>query len=108
MKKRQTNYRERGQLEERKSLGALEKNRHFLERSRHVQEREEKIQNIKKLTAEANPDEYRHFMKTHKRKGIKIVKRETAKEKGPAMPQPEETPFQEEALSRPQRIVFTE
>ncbi|KAI5172891.1 hypothetical protein NEFER03_1907 [Nematocida sp. LUAm3] len=75
MKKRQTHYKERGQLEERKSLGALEKKRHFLVRSEQEKEREEKIQKIKKLADQKNPEEFAFFMHRYKRKGIRLVKK---------------------------------
>lgn len=75
MKKRQTYYKERGQLKGREDLGALEKRRHFIARSRQQKEREEKIQKIKKLADESNPDEFQFFMYKYKREGIQLVKK---------------------------------
>ncbi|KAI5187349.1 hypothetical protein NEHOM01_2111 [Nematocida homosporus] len=73
MKKRETNYRSRGQLKEREGLGALEKKKHFLARSKQKRDREEKIQKIKKLADLSNPDEFRFFMHTYQRKGSRLV-----------------------------------
>jgi len=75
MKKRQTNYRERGQLEGRMRLGELEKNRGYLERRGVEKRQEEKIQQIKKLADERNPDEFQFSMHTYRRSGMKLVKR---------------------------------
>lgn len=75
MKKRQTYYKERGQLKEREGLGALEKKRHFLARSKQQKEREEKIQKIKRLIDQKNPDEFQFFMYKYKREGISLMKK---------------------------------
>lgn len=45
MKKRQTHYKERGQLENRKGLGSLEKKRHFLARTKLNKERRPDTEN---------------------------------------------------------------
>ncbi|KAI5193300.1 U3 small nucleolar RNA-associated protein 11 [Nematocida minor] len=109
MKKRQTHYKERGQLEERRGLGVLEKKRHFLARSRLAREREEKIQTIKKLASEANPDEFQYFMYKYKRDGVRLLKKDTLAESKPFELLPEEAPLEkkeEKAVS--QRVVFTD
>ncbi|EHY66670.1 hypothetical protein NERG_00310 [Nematocida ausubeli] len=81
MKKRETHYKERGQLAERRSLGVLEKNRHFLKRSKLEKDREEKIQQIKKKAANANPDEFNHFMYNYKRSGVRLIRKDKQYEK---------------------------
>lgn len=112
MKKRQTHYKERGQLEERKGLGILEKKRHFLARSKIAKEREDKIQNIKKLASEANPDEFHYFMYKYKRDGLKLVKKDKIEKPRPfetvESETETETPAQYIKRELPQRIIFTD
>ncbi|EIJ89508.1 hypothetical protein NEPAR06_1819 [Nematocida parisii] len=107
MKKRQTNYKERGQLAERRSLGVLEKKRHFLKRSTAEKAREEKIQLIKKLAAESNPDEFNHFMYKYKRSGVRLIRKDKVYEKDQNLQEPEELP-EELPMKKPERIIFTE
>lgn len=109
MKKRQTHYKERGQLEERKGLGVLEKKRHFLARSRIAKERENKIQEIKKLASEANPDEFQYFMYKYRRDGLRLIKKDKKEAPQAFAAEVESVSLEKEKEKRtPQRIVFTE
>lgn len=110
MKKRQTNYKERSQLEERVSLGALEKKRHFLARSKIEKEREEKIQNIKKSAAAANSDEFHFFMHKYKRNGLRLIRKEKIYEKTLLTDLPHEKDGDQEKkeAQAAERIVFVD
>ncbi|OAG29559.1 U3 small nucleolar RNA-associated protein 11 [Nematocida displodere] len=108
MKKRQTHYKERGQPKERERLGALEKNRHFLIRSKQHKETEEKIQKIKKLAAESNPNEFQFFMHKYRRQGTRLVPLEE-KSAPKDLPSPShQRPSTTQSLPFPQKIVFAD
>lgn len=81
-KERQTHYRERGQPEERRALGELEKSRDYLARRRAEKQRESEVSRIKKQIDEKNPDEFQFFIYSSRRSGDKLIPNATAARPG--------------------------
>lgn len=98
---------------ERSKLGPLEKHRHFVARSRQEQEREAKIQQLKKLADDSNPEEFQFFMYQYRQSGNLLIRkdkpgpagrRDLARSQEPA----EAAGTAGAAAVLPQRMVFPE
>jgi U3 small nucleolar RNA-associated protein 11 len=70
--RRQTSYKERGQIEGRIRLGELEKKKDFQKRREAEKKREEAVKRIQKEIDEKNPDEFHFFMYSAEKRGAKI------------------------------------
>jgi len=107
--RKQTSYRERGQVEERASLGELEKNKGFLKRRALEKRREEEIKNIKKEVAEKNPDEFQFFIYSAEKRGAQVVPLQKKEGVAKAKIDKVKKPVQKISLGgNGSRVVFTD
>lgn len=78
--KRQTNYKERGQLQNRLHLGDLEKKRDFVSRREKEKKREQELRRLKEVVESGNKDEFNFLIYSCRREGNKALRTKRSKE----------------------------